>query len=124
MAIKFNPNDEAAYFSRGNAYIRKDEIEKAIADYTRAIEINPQYSDAYYNRGTIYGKEKGMHEKAISDFSRAIELNSIDISSYLNRANSYLALGNINEACSDLNMACNLGSCQYIIDARNDGLCQ
>src|SRR5437879_3312186 len=49
-----NPRNAIAYNNRGIAYRIKDEDDRAIADYTKAIEIDPKYADAYYNRGNIY----------------------------------------------------------------------
>ena len=50
------------------------ESDRAIADFTKAIEINLQDADAYNNRGTAY-VGKGEIDRAIADYSRAIEIN-------------------------------------------------
>jgi tetratricopeptide (TPR) repeat protein len=63
----------ASYIDRGNAYVVKGEYDRAIADYTEAIELDPDYT-AYYNRGTTYLK-KGELDRAISDYTNAIRLN-------------------------------------------------
>ncbi len=46
----------AYYYNRGLEYQRKGQYDKAISDYTKAIEINPKYAVAYYNRGLAYKK--------------------------------------------------------------------
>src|SRR3712207_7142190 len=38
---ELDPNHVAAYANRGNSYNEKSEYDRAIADYTRAIELNP-----------------------------------------------------------------------------------
>ena len=43
-----------AYYNRGNAYSDKGDYDRAIADYTRAIEIEPDDSCVYYTRGDAY----------------------------------------------------------------------
>ena len=41
-AIRLNPKDAEAYYSRGGAYGEKGDYDKAIADFTEAIRLNPQ----------------------------------------------------------------------------------
>ena len=43
-----------AYYNRGIAYGDKGEYDKAIEDYSKAIELNPEYAEAYNNRGNAY----------------------------------------------------------------------
>jgi tetratricopeptide (TPR) repeat protein len=50
------------------------QYDKAISDYTKAIELNPKHADTYYSRGLAYNK-MGQYDKAISDYTKAIELN-------------------------------------------------
>ncbi len=63
-----------AYTNRGNAYDDKGEVDRAIADYTKAIALNPKYALAYNNRGIAYD-EKGDKEQAIADYRKALEIN-------------------------------------------------
>jgi len=49
------------------------EYDRAIFDYSKAIEIDPNLARPYDNRGTIY-MLTGDTEKACSDFVRACEL--------------------------------------------------
>ena len=46
-----------AYTNRGNAYDDKGEVERAIADYTKAIALDPNYAINYINRGYTYEKK-------------------------------------------------------------------
>jgi tetratricopeptide (TPR) repeat protein len=61
------------YHRRGTAYASKKEYDRAIADYTKAIEIDPQHVGAYNDRGIAY-TNKGDYENAIADVTRAVEL--------------------------------------------------
>ena len=51
------------------------ELERAVADYTRAIDINPKYADAYHNRGIAY-RAKGFAENADADTKKARQLDT------------------------------------------------
>ena len=44
-----NPNLVEAYYHRGLAYHGLDNYEKAIRDYSKAIELNPKFTEAYVN---------------------------------------------------------------------------
>ena len=61
------------YYNRGNAYEKKGQYDKAISDFTTAIEINPRHADAYYSRGVVYYYKK-EYEKALDDFYKAQKL--------------------------------------------------
>ena len=62
-------------------------FEKAIEDYTKAIEINPKHAEAYFIRGNIF-KKRDMYDKAIEDYTKAILSNP-------NYAEAYGARGRI-----------------------------
>lgn len=70
-----------AFVKRGAAHTAKGEVDKAISDYTRAIEINPESADSFVMRAELYAA-KGEHDKAISDYSNAIGLNADSNSGY------------------------------------------
>ncbi len=60
--------------NRGIAYENKHDLNKAVADYTKAILFNPKYAEAYYYRGLAYtGKDEP--DKAITDLDRTIQLD-------------------------------------------------
>ncbi len=59
----------------------KGEHDRAISDYTKAIESKSRYALAYTDRGLAY-KRKGEHDRAISNYTKAIEINSEDAVAY------------------------------------------
>jgi tetratricopeptide (TPR) repeat protein len=67
-------NSAIARRYRGLAYQRKDDLDRAIADYGEAIRLDPEYAEAYYGRGLTY-RNKGDLERAIADYSEAIRLD-------------------------------------------------
>lgn len=62
-----------ALVNRGAAYASNRDYDRAIADYTRAIEIDPKYARAYDGRGIAY-TSKGDYVKAVADVTMALEL--------------------------------------------------
>jgi len=99
-AIRLNPKDADAYFSRGNAYYSLNKKERAIEDYDKAIRLNSQFADAYHNRGTTYC-DLGQFERAIEDYDEAIRLNPKDAIAYNSRSNAYKLQGKKAEAIAD-----------------------
>jgi tetratricopeptide (TPR) repeat protein len=89
--------DAEAYYNRGVAWQKKGDYDRAITDYTKAIEINPGDALAYYNRGNAY-QGKGQYERAISDYNKAIELNPKFAEAYVNLGGAYLGKGLYDQA--------------------------
>jgi tetratricopeptide (TPR) repeat protein len=85
-----SPDDRAqAYVNRGGVYGRRDECDKAIADYTKAIEIKPNLASAYNNRAYCYSTQD-KRDLALADYNKAIELDPNDPFYYRNRASFYM----------------------------------
>jgi tetratricopeptide (TPR) repeat protein len=53
-ATRLDPKRALSYLVRGNAYDRRREYDRAIADYDEAIRLDPKYAMAYINRGNAY----------------------------------------------------------------------
>lgn len=62
-----------ALIARSGALVRKDEVDRAIADYDVMIGLDPQ-ADFFNTRGELWRK-KGDRPKALADFAAAIKLN-------------------------------------------------
>lgn len=77
--------DAKFYNNRGAALGEKGQYDRAISDFTKAIEISPRYNKAYNNRGIVY-RRKGQYDQAVSDFNKAIEINPLDAEAYNNMA--------------------------------------
>jgi len=56
--------------NRGLAYSNLGQYQKAIDDYTRAIELDPENADTYDNRGLAY-VTLSQYQKAIDDCYQA-----------------------------------------------------
>ncbi len=80
------------YLKRGEDFSSVHQYDRAIADYTTAIELKPDYAEAYNDRGFAYYL-KGDAERAIADYTRAIELRPNYPKAYNSRGVVYLAHG-------------------------------
>ena len=67
----------AAYYRRGRGYHKEEDLDRAIADYDRAIERNPDLAAAYNSRGVAYD-DKGELDRAIADYRKAAEQGHAD----------------------------------------------
>jgi tetratricopeptide (TPR) repeat protein len=87
-----SPGGPDFYLKRGEAASSAHEYDRAIADYTTAIELKPDYAEAYNDRGFAYYL-KGDGEHAIADFTRAIELRPNYPKAYNSRGVAYMSHG-------------------------------
>ncbi len=106
-AICADPNYFMGYFARACAWDSKKEYDKAIDDYTKAIELNPDSADAYYNRGLAWQNKKenekaiADYEKAIINYNKAIEINPKDAELYIWRGNALYYYEDYDRAIED-----------------------
>jgi tetratricopeptide (TPR) repeat protein len=101
-AIRLNPNDALAFYSRGLAYGKKGDNDHAIADYNVAIRLDAKNALAFRNRGLAYEK-KGNTDQAIADFSEAIRLDPNDALAFNSRGVIYGMKGDYDRAIADFN---------------------
>ncbi len=91
---------------QGLTNFNQGQYDRAIADYSQAIELDPESAAsaaAYNNRGIAY-REKKQHDWAMRDYSRAIQLDPKYAQAYLNRAAIYEENGQRGLAIGDYNM--------------------
>ena len=105
--MECNSNHFKAYFNRGFAYDKIGQIDKAIHDYTKALQIDPYNAYCYYNRGISYDK-KGESEEGVKNFTKAIEIDGTKADFYSNRGFSFRKLKKYKEAIDDYSEAISL----------------
>lgn len=100
------PDDELAtiHVYRGFSWEGQGNLNKAIADYSQAIELNPKDITAYTLRGVAWGKKR-EYDKAIADYTKAIEITPKFAKAYNNRGYTWAQKGNMNEAIADYTKA-------------------
>jgi tetratricopeptide (TPR) repeat protein len=93
-----------AYNNRGYAWHLKGDYQRAVVDFTKALDITPDYADAHNNRGlALY--QMGEYDRAMSDYNKAIEINPRLAEAYYNRAASWLNKGQYDQAVADYTKA-------------------
>ncbi len=98
---------------RGVARWRLKDYDKAISDFTSALDNKTNYPQAVNNRGNVY-LEMGNIEEAINDFTKASLLAPDYGVSYINRGNAYYLSKNYHLAKADYETAMRLLPTQAI----------
>jgi tetratricopeptide (TPR) repeat protein len=97
----------AAYFKRGVRYDDREDLDRAIADYSEAIRLNPKLDYAFFRRCWAYSK-KNEDDRAIADCSKSIVLNALFEGAFWMRGYSRARKGDNDEAISDFTSAIKL----------------
>ncbi|OGP97885.1 MAG: hypothetical protein A2Z51_03220 [Deltaproteobacteria bacterium RBG_19FT_COMBO_52_11] len=99
-ALEINPNVPELYISLGGFYVRSNKTEKAIAEYTTAIQKAPNSLIAHMALGMIYDSQKKF-DQAKDYYLKALKINSRFPPAANNLAYLYAEQGgNIDEALS------------------------
>jgi tetratricopeptide (TPR) repeat protein len=101
MAIAIEPHP-FTFYNRGITYTLTKQLDRAVEQFSEAIDLDDTMVEAYYNRASIY-LEKKYYDLAIEDFSKVIESREVDKTSLFNRALCYTGIGEYSLAISDLN---------------------
>jgi tetratricopeptide (TPR) repeat protein len=64
-----------AYTNRGSVYGNRDDLDRAIADFDRAIELDPTYARSYLVRG-ISHFQAGNADRAIDDWRELLRISN------------------------------------------------
>ena len=96
--------DAQADYSRGFAYGREGDYDKAIADYSEAIRLDPKLACAYYNRADAYVTEDD-EGKALADLTAAIQLDPRYTNAYILRGNVHASKGENDKVIADYSEA-------------------
>lgn len=97
--IKFHPNSATGFLNRSCVYRYQNDLDKAIADLSKAINIERNKPDYYSDRADMYIKQNKWKE-AISDLDEA--LSSTDFS---DKFNAYYMRGACNSQLGDIKAA-------------------
>jgi hypothetical protein len=112
-----------AYNNRGLAFYNLKRYQQAIEDFSQALRIKPQYAEALNNRGNAY-YEMDQYEKAEADFNQSLQLKPNYAKAHLNRGLVYFQMQKMDQSCEDFRKACDLGECDGLQWAMQNGFCK
>lgn len=110
--LKDKRNDEI-YFARAASRSLAGYHSLAIADMNKAISLNDSRPDYYFFRG-YFKSQLAYHKSAIKDYSICLTKAPWYVEVYRQRADSFIALGDLTEACLDLQEAISAGDTSAI----------
>ena len=125
--VKINSRNPVYYNNLGFIEEEREKNHKAIEFFNKAVSLNPFYTMAYLNLGSIFRKlgedrraakeynksgltyfRTGNYLQAINSFKLSIKLYRNYIYPYKNIANTYVKLGNIDNAVNYYTLSGNL----------------
>lgn len=106
-SLSINPRYVKTYLRQGWAFYSTNQPDRALQNYSRAIELDRKNSEAYFYRARLYMESKNI-DLAFADFSQCIELTN-DPDAYMNRALIHIENGDLTQAVSDANMMIRYG---------------
>ncbi len=106
-AVKYNPNDGAAFNDRALCMVELGIIDEAFYYFDKGIEVEPDYATVYHNKGWLLNKI-GRHSEAIGYFRKALELQPERAVTYENLANALASLSDYREARASYQKAIDL----------------
>ena len=107
QAIRIDPSFGSAYTARGNVYLDKKDYDKAVADFTRAIQLLPYNYEPLMGRGQAYANkgydnsQPGLYDTAIQDFNQALKLKPNSADTYARRGRAYYYKEDYDAALAD-----------------------
>lgn len=101
------PNNKGAYYLRGLANRRLNNLDYALADYNKSIELDPNYVEAYVSRGFVHASKRN-YDMALKDYNTAIKLDPNNEQAYINRAVAYKEMGKAKNSEEDFAKADNI----------------
>jgi len=98
--IDKSSNDALYLNARAVNYVRIDQIDLAMEDYTRSINLKATWRN-YYERGMLYARKR-QFKNAIKDFNSSIKIDKNQYKPLQARALAKFELGDKKEACDDM----------------------
>lgn len=92
--------------ARGLAYVKLQDYDSALKDFSLAIERNPEFYEAYLSRATI-SLGFGDYQQALRDLNTAIDKKTDYPAAFLRRGSILAAQGNYRQAIDDFERVLN-----------------
>ncbi len=102
-----DPNDATAQYNVGTIYLHRNDPQRALAYFERAVAIRPDYAPAHFNLGTAL-TSLGRPQEASSHFQRAVEAEPAYLLGYLKMGFVHLKAGRTADAIQQFRAALQL----------------
>ena len=89
------------HFTRGALYARKQDHDRAIADYNETVRLSPGDAQAFFNRALVHFRKRDA-DRAIGDYSEAIRLDPAYAVAFTNRGITHISKNDYDRAIADL----------------------
>lgn len=102
-AIRNDPAHAMSYYLRGTIFLQQKEFDKAVRDFSSAIDADHNLIDAHSSRAFVNAMT-GNHQQAVKDFTTVLRKSSADDAAarlLLARGESYNALNQFSKAEED-----------------------
>ncbi|MEW6599927.1 MAG: tetratricopeptide repeat protein [Nitrospirota bacterium] len=103
-SIEEGGEKEITLLSRGVAYLKTEQVDRAIKDFGTVLSLNGGNFRAYFYRGIAY-MANFHYDESIRDFDKTIELRPYYGAAFFARGAAYAQLGNEYEAAKNIRTA-------------------
>lgn len=112
--IQTDPKSSMMYVNRGRVYAvraglsqKREDFQKALADFDKAIELAPQNAKGFRGRGAVR-LVQGEFDSGMRDLNESIRLDPRDARAYFNRSRAWIRKNQITSALNDCKEAIRL----------------
>lgn len=104
LAYSEKVNFPKNHYNFGNAYLRKNQLNEAMAEYKKAIEINPDFFEAHRALGNMY-VDRCQYDKALAEFEEAARIMPDNSDIHNEMGILYKNQGNLDKALYEYSLA-------------------
>jgi tetratricopeptide (TPR) repeat protein len=97
-ASALDPSNPTIHYNLGAAYERKDEPDKALAQFQEAVKVKPDFGEAYLALGNMYLSQRKFDAPAMEALTKATELLPGNYDAFYNLGVCYSNAGKYKEA--------------------------
>jgi protein O-mannosyl-transferase len=102
--VRKSPDSLGAHNDLGTAYVSQGQLDRAIAEYQKALRLNPDYVDAHYNLGFAYALQ-GQLDRAITEYQATLRLRPNYADAHNNLGRAYALQGQLDRAIVEFQTA-------------------
>jgi len=108
LSIEFDDMNVEAYYWRGMAYYRLEDLKSALTDFDYAIEINPRHFKSYRMVDYVLAKDQ-QWDIIIDYWDKFLDLEPEHAKAYYERSGTHYHNQDTEKALQDLKRSCELG---------------